>query len=457
MRFRLVFGSLFVLALVTLGFWTTAYYQIGKAQKDFISHLEAEGIDVTLVQAKTKGFPLWVERTADQVILRSKDANRPLFVQASNLAFSVSMLQPGRATYSCGEVKCSFDTKNHLKIGAISGTHTLDPTRAHLDDSVLCRALSMTVGGAEFFTAEKVNSVIGVRTGSLYFSCNYHNLIYPVLGPMGSHEKITATGYIDSPFSNWLDFSKAYKEQVVAFREAIDEAVRSGREEVPLFAEWISSIEEQQIAAHLTLDFAITSGQKITAKADIGIVDGMPAGTMTVTGEGATYEGVKKALQMPNEEKFDLAIRSDGIKLNGNTIQTFEKIDWETLPIATESVVCDTLKYYTHGSFRKLRAEQKKHTESADAQYAIGEGFLADCLYEDALVWFKRASQQQHPKALIHLAYQYFKGFGCEKNEELAREFAEDAVCQGITLESTLSEFTDNAFADWAVTVVGEK
>jgi|GEM_PF-5301833 len=458
MRVRIILGGVVVCLLLLVGLWSTAYFQVGKVQKEFITDLHKKGYEITFENVKTSGFPYQIKRTVEQIVIRSKDSPAPVYMHGGDVTMKVQLFQPSRMHFTMSGVKCTVDRTITCNIDSIASNISLDPTKKTASDTFNVKGIKLKKGDMLIASYPEMSMVRGIKNNSLFFETNFANV---ELAQASSLKSFTMKGYFDTPHKTWLDFNKAFASSYERLDQELRNAVRTGQQSLPLLSEWIETCEEQQIACHFKIEATKTPEDILSCSVDLGVVDAMPHGMIALSGEGVSFAGIKAALagvanDLKDAQAIDFSIKSNGIFLGDMNLMPYQPVSWKNYPIVTEAIVCDTFKLYTHGEFRKARAENGKMTEDPNTQYLIGEGYLLDSQYEMALTWFKRAGLQHHPKALLHMAYHYFNGFGCEKNEVLAREFTEDAVCQGIVLNDALSEFTDADFSSWASSIVGE-
>lgn len=459
MRLRILLGSLVVCFLLLVGLWSTAYFHVVQAQNEVVIDLEKQGYQVTFEKVKTSGFPYRIQRTVDHLVLRSKDGTIPIYAQGGPLVMTVNLYNPSLLNVSLGETKCSFDRTFVWNFKKVDAKVMLDPMSKKGQDFFTITEVQCKKGDAVFMRYPELTFSRWTKNNSLHFETTCKN---PVFSSDPAIEGFRVFGYFDTPHKSWQQLNKAWSDEYVRFKNAIDEAVATGQTNLPILNEWINVLEEQQISAHCTFEYTITPEDSLRCMVDLGVVDAMPHGMISLTGNGETYTQINKVVkgftpQVEKDTPLDFSIKANGIFQGKTNIFSYQPVSWKTYPLVTEAIVCDMYKMYSHGEFRKARAENQQATEDPEQQYAIGEGYLLDSNYELALTWFKRAGLQHHAKALLHMAYHYFNGYGCEKNESLAREFTEDAVCQGVALNEELKDFADAGFIDWAKGIVGEK
>ncbi len=460
MRLRLVLASFVILLLTVVGLWTTAYFHIAKAQKEYLAELKEQGYEITLENVRTRGFPFSIHRTIDRFVVRSsKDARPTSFSQGGPISLQVGLFSPAQLRIQIGQTKSTFDRTVSWNFSSADATVSLDPANTRKENSVTFFGTVVRQGERELASYPKIASTFGIKNGSLHFTTSSEKM-----HGIGEHEfdALSFDGFFDTPFKSWQSLSKQMRKELYRLKGAVEDAVVSGETSIPLLQEWVNTLEEQQIAGHFSLALKKDPKDEITCKASLGVIEAMPHAAISIEGAGELFQNISSSIHTmaPSEsldKRIDLSLKKEGLYVGKTLMLPVQPIAWRTLPVINEAIVCDTFKLYSHGDYRKGQVDQALLLEDPDLQYYVGEGYVRDASYEKALSWFKMSARQHHPKSLLHLSYHYFNGYGCEKDESLAREFAEDAVCHGEEILGALPEFHDEFFIEWVMDTVGEK
>lgn len=445
MNTRIGLAALLVACILILGFWTVGYFEVSSYEKHFVKQFEEQGFTCELKGRKTVGFPYKIERSIEQIILKAKKDTNTAFISVEGVTITKTAWNPGQVFLGAKLLRGSLNREHHIQINTIRTKHATPVPKSGVADSLMFDSLDITSHGVQIATLGKSQVSQGVKNSTLHLSGDASAL------RIGDQEfaSLDIKAFLETPLKEWGQIHGIVTSALTSLYADMESAIHAGQRTLPRVQMWMDHLEETQAALHLDVTLKESGTDSMCASCSLGIVEGLPSGKASLRGSGPYFT----AHQLKNTE---WVIRKEGVFENEKLLYAFDTPLWEEQHLIDESFICDKLGLYPHGVFRQLLAEGEQETEKPDVQFAVGEGYLIDGVYKKALTWFKRAAIQKHPKALLHLGYMYYYGFGCEPNKVLAREFTEDSLCFGGNLHADLKEFDDPSFCSWANEVTGE-